>query len=52
MKCLTICQPYAHLIMLSDDHDRAKRVENRSWYNGFTGESQPQLHRDDWQQLR
>lgn len=37
MKALTICQPYAHLICLPDDDDRAKRVENRSWYNGFTG---------------
>lgn len=29
MKCLTICEPYATLIMLSDDDPRAKRIENR-----------------------
>lgn len=28
---LTICQPYASLIALPDDHTDAKRVENRSW---------------------
>lgn len=38
MKCLTICQPYAHLIMLPDDHDRAKRVENRKWYTSYRGQ--------------
>lgn len=26
MKCLTICQPYAHLIVIGE-----KRVENRTW---------------------
>lgn len=31
MKCLTVCQPYASLIMLPDDDDRAKRCENRTW---------------------
>lgn len=28
---LTICQPYASLIALPDDHPDAKRVENRTW---------------------
>lgn len=37
MKCLTICQPYAHLIMLPDDDDRAKRVENRRWSTDYRG---------------
>lgn len=31
MKTLTICQPYAHLISLPPEDDRAKRVENRRW---------------------
>lgn len=38
MKALTICQPYAALICLPDDHDRAKRVENRTWSTAFRGE--------------
>lgn len=38
MKALTICQPYAHLIMLPDDDDRAKRVENRTWSTSFRGQ--------------
>lgn len=37
MKALTICQPYAHLICLPDDHDRAKRVENRKWPTDYRG---------------
>lgn len=37
MKALTICQPYAHLIMLPDDDDRAKRVENRTWPTTYRG---------------
>lgn len=37
MKCLTICQPYAALIMLPDDDDRAKRVENRTWSTNYRG---------------
>ncbi|MDZ4812103.1 MAG: ASCH domain-containing protein [Pseudomonadota bacterium] len=32
MKCLTICQPYAHLIVTG-----AKRVENRSWPTRYRG---------------
>lgn len=32
MKALTICQPYAHLIIIGD-----KRVENREWYTGYRG---------------
>lgn len=37
MKALTICQPYAHLICLPDDDDRAKRVENRRWPTLYRG---------------
>lgn len=32
MKALTICQPYAHLIMLGK-----KRVENRTWSTNYRG---------------
>ena len=38
MKALTICQPYAHLIVLPDDDDRAKRVENRNWSTSYRGQ--------------
>lgn len=37
MKALTICQPYAALICLPDDDDRAKRVENRTWGTSYRG---------------
>jgi hypothetical protein len=37
MKALTICQPYAALIVLPDDDDRAKRVENRTWETLYRG---------------
>jgi activating signal cointegrator 1 len=37
MKALTICQPYAALICLPDDDDRAKRVENRTWATNYRG---------------
>lgn len=37
MKALTICQPYADLICLPDDDDRAKRVENRTWSTNYRG---------------
>lgn len=37
IKALTICQPYAHLICLPDDDDRAKRVENRTWPANYRG---------------
>lgn len=37
MKALTICQPYAHLICLPDNDDRAKRVENRTWATNYRG---------------
>ena len=37
MKCLTICQPYASLIVLPDDDERAKRVENRTWPTDHRG---------------
>jgi hypothetical protein len=30
MKALTVCEPYASLIALPDDHPRKKRVENRT----------------------
>ena len=37
MTALTIQQPYAHLIALPDDDDRAKRVENRNWSTNYRG---------------
>lgn len=37
MRALTICQPYASLICLPDDDDRAKRVENRTWPTSYRG---------------
>lgn len=37
MKALTICQPFAHLIVLTDDDPRAKRVENRRWQTNYRG---------------
>lgn len=37
MKALTICEPFATLICLPDDHDDAKRVENRTWHCSYTG---------------
>ena len=37
MKALTIAQPYAHLIVLPDEDDRAKRVENRKWPTNYRG---------------
>jgi hypothetical protein len=37
MKAITICQPYASLIALPDEDDRAKRVENRGWPSSFVG---------------
>lgn len=32
MKAITICQPYASLIMLPETDPRHKRVENRKWH--------------------
>lgn len=37
MKALTIHQPYAALIALPDDDDRAKRIENRRWSTTYRG---------------
>lgn len=37
MKALTICEPFATLICLPDDHDDAKRVENRTWNCSYVG---------------
>lgn len=37
MKALTICQPYAHLIMLPRSDPRHKRVENRGWFTTYRG---------------
>lgn len=37
MKAITICQPYAHLICLPNEDDRAKRVENRKWGTHYRG---------------
>lgn len=55
LKALTICQPYASMIVLPDDDDRAKRVENRTWgteYRGplliHAGKSKDYLGTIDW----
>ena len=37
MKALTICQPFAYLISLPDNHIDAKRVENRNWPTSYRG---------------
>lgn len=37
MKALTICQPYAQLILLPETDSRHKRVENRRWYTNYRG---------------
>jgi hypothetical protein len=37
MKAITVCQPYAHLILLPDSHPDFKRTENRMWHTGYTG---------------
>jgi hypothetical protein len=37
MKALTICQPYASLIMLPFSDPRAKRTENRGWHSSYVG---------------
>lgn len=34
MKALTICQPYAHMIIVT----REKRVENRTWCTSYRGD--------------
>ena len=38
MKALTICQPYAHLILLPTTDPRHKRVENRTRWFHYRGE--------------
>lgn len=37
MRALTIQQPYASLIVLPDEDDRCKRVENRTWRTSYRG---------------
>lgn len=37
LRSLTVCQPYASLIMLSDRDGLAKRCENRTWYTDYRG---------------
>lgn len=37
MKALTICQPYAHLILLPESDPRWKGVENRNWEMLYRG---------------
>lgn len=34
---LTVCEPYASLIMLPDSDPRAKRIENRRWGTSYRG---------------
>lgn len=55
MRCLTVCNPYSHLICLPDDDPRRKRVENRPWRTSITGEllihagkSRSWLHGDNY----
>ncbi len=38
MKALTVCQPYAFLLLLPDGDPRKKRVENRNWITHHRGE--------------
>lgn len=37
MKCLSVAQPYADLILLPDGDAKAKRVENRNWPTDHRG---------------
>lgn len=37
MRCLTVCQPFASLIMLPATDPRHKRVENRNWFTNYRG---------------
>ncbi len=37
MKALTVCQPYADLLLLPDDDPTCKRVENREWFTSYVG---------------
>lgn len=37
MKALTVCQPYADLILLPESDPHHKRVENRTWYMRYRG---------------
>lgn len=39
MQALTICQPYAHLIVTPQDQlsEPQKRVENRTWFTPYRG---------------
>lgn len=34
---LTVCQPYASLLLLPHSHPDAKKIENRVWYLGYRG---------------
>ena len=36
-KAITICQPYADLVLLPMSDPRAKRTENRTWPSGYRG---------------
>ena len=38
MKAITICQPYADLVLLPDSHPDHKRAENRKWYSDYRGQ--------------
>lgn len=37
MKALTVCQPYADLILLPESDPLRKRVENRTWFMHYRG---------------
>lgn len=38
MRALTVCQPYAALLVLPDSDTRKKRCENREWFSRYVGE--------------
>ncbi len=37
MKALTVCQPYADLLLLPDSDPKMKRCENRTWKTSHVG---------------
>jgi hypothetical protein len=37
MRALTVCQPYAHLLALPEEHPEAKPIENRTWWTSYRG---------------
>jgi activating signal cointegrator 1 len=59
VKAITICQPYADLVLLPREDERFKRTENRTWstrYRGplliHAGKSRSWIERDPMDPLR